>query len=82
MIIQVADDAEFTKNVQTIFNNDTDASSKQGIGKERPYIETNKGRMIDAKGVTGQHVRLYSKGNTANSMNHYVEVEVFGKPAS
>lgn len=82
VIIQVADDAEFTKNVQTIFNNDTDASSKQGIGKERPYIETNKGRMIDAKGVTGQFVRLYSKGNTANSMNHYVEVEVFGKPAS
>jgi len=25
-------------------------------------------------------VRLYSNGNTANSMNHYVEVEVFGKP--
>jgi hypothetical protein len=27
-------------------------------------------------------VRLYSNGNTANDLNHYVEVEVFGKPAS
>jgi len=25
---------------------------------------------------------LYSNGNTANDMNHYVEVEIFGKPAS
>jgi hypothetical protein len=27
-------------------------------------------------------VRLYSKGNTTNKMNHYIEVEVFGKPAA
>jgi len=24
---------------------------------------------------------LYSRRNTANSLNHYVEVEVFAKPA-
>jgi hypothetical protein len=24
-------------------------------------------------------VRLYSNGNTANDMNHYIEVEVYGK---
>jgi hypothetical protein len=82
VIIQVADDAEFTKNVQTIYNNDTDASSKLGVGKDRPYIETNRGWLVDAKGITGRYVRLYSKGNTANSMNHYVEVEVFGTTAS
>ena len=29
-----------------------------------------------------RYVRLYSNGNTANDLNHYVEVEVFGKPAS
>ena len=55
---------------------------KLGIGKDRGYIETYLGRLIDAKGVTGRYVRLYSHGNTANSMNHYVEVEVFAKPAS
>jgi len=82
VIIQVADDAAFTKGVQTIYNNDQDNSSGKGIGKDRPYIETNLGKLIDAKGVKGRYVRLYSNGNTANDLNHYVEVEVFGKPAS
>jgi hypothetical protein len=26
-------------------------------------------------------VRLYSRGNSANQLNHYVEAEVFGRPA-
>jgi hypothetical protein len=37
--------------------------------------------LIDAKGVKGRYVRLYSAGNTSNKMNHYIEVEVWGKPA-
>jgi hypothetical protein len=82
VIVQVAEDEQFTKNVQTIFNNDTDASAKLGVGKNRPYIETYLGKLIDAKGVTGRYVRLYSRRNTANSLNHYVEVEVFAKPAN
>jgi len=82
VIVQVADDAEFTKNVKTVYNNDVDASSGKGIGRDRPYIETYMGRLIDAKGVKGRYVRLYSRGNTANDLNHYIEVEVFGKPAS
>ncbi|NUQ63635.1 MAG: hypothetical protein HUU20_14255 [Pirellulales bacterium] len=82
VIIQVADDAEFSKNVRTVYNNDQDNSSGKGIGKDRPYIETNFGRLIDAKGATGRYVRLSSNGNTANDLNHYIEVEVFGKPAS
>jgi hypothetical protein len=82
VIIQVADDAEFTQNVRTIYNNDQDNSAKKGIGKDRAYIETYLGKLIDAKGVKGRYVRLYSGGNTANDLNHYVEVEVFGKPAA
>ena len=82
VVVQVADDAEFTKNVRTVYNNDQDNSCGMGIGKDRAYIETNLGKLIDAKGVTGRYVRLYSSGNTANDLNHYVEVEVFGKPAS
>ena len=81
VIVQVADDEEFTENVQTIYNNDVDASAKMGIGRDRPYIETHLGLLIDAKGVTGRYVRLYSRGNNANELNHYVEVEVFGRPA-
>jgi len=81
VIVQVSDDKEFKKNVKTIYNNDTEAEAGMGIGRDRPYIETNRGLRIDAKGVKGRYVRLYSMGNTANSMNHYVEVEVYGKPA-
>jgi hypothetical protein len=82
VIVQVADDARFTKNVRTVYSNDQDKSSGMEIGKDRPYIETNLGKLIDAEGVEARYVRLYSNGNTANDLNHYVEVEVFGKPAS
>ena len=80
VVVRVADDPEFAKNARTIYNNDQDNSSGVGIGRDRPYIETNFGKLIDAKGVKARYMRLYSKGNTANSLNHYVEVEVFGKP--
>ena len=80
VIVQVSDDPEFTEGVQTIYNNDQDNSAGQGIGRDRPYIETNLGHPIEAGGVAGRYVRLYSNGNTANDLNHYVEVEVFGRP--
>jgi hypothetical protein len=82
VIVQVSDDPEFKTGVTTVFNNDQDNSSKLGIGKDRAYIETNFGKLIDAKGVKGRYVRVYSNGNTANDLNHYIEVEVFGKTAS
>ncbi len=81
VVIQVADDADFIENVKTIYNNDFDNSSGLGIGKDLEYIEDYRGRLIDAKGVKAKYVRLYSKGNTSNDQNHYIEVEVFGKPA-
>jgi hypothetical protein len=51
-----------------------------GVGKEKEYIEVNEGRLIDPRGVTTRYVRFYSRGNTANDMNHYVEAEVYGTP--
>jgi len=81
VIVQVADDAEFTKNVRTLYSNDQDNSSRMGIGKGRPYIDTYLGKRIEVDGVKARCVRIYSNGNTANDLNHYVEVEVFGKPA-
>lgn len=81
VIVQVADDKDFKKDVHTVYNNDQDNSSQSGVGKERPYIDTHFGKLIDAKGVEGRFVRLYSRGNTANDANHYIEVEVFGIPA-
>jgi hypothetical protein len=79
VIIQVADDADFIENVQVVFNNDHDNSAGLGIGSDKEYIETNKGKLIDAKGIKGRYIRLYSNGSTGSDMNHYIEVEVFGQ---
>jgi len=74
VVVQVSSDPAFAKDVSTIYDNSS-------AGKDRPYIESNRGKLIDAKGVKGRYVRLYSNGNTTNKMNHYIEVEVFGKLA-
>lgn len=79
VIIQVSDDPEFKKDVKTIFNNDYDESAKMGKGTDRPYVESRYGMLVNAKATKGRYVRLYSAGNTSNEMNHYIEVEVFGK---
>jgi hypothetical protein len=81
VIVQLADDAAFKKNVRTLFNNDTDNTVGQGAGKDMNYVETAEGKLVDAKGSVARYVRLYSRGNNANELNHYVEVEVFGRPA-
>jgi hypothetical protein len=81
VVVQVADDADFTKNVRTVFNNDHDNSAGLGAGKDMNYVETSEGKLVDAKGAKAQFVRFYSNGNNANDLNHYVEVEVFGRPA-
>jgi len=80
VIVQVSDDPKFQKNVTTVFNNDHDNTAKLGAGKDKNYVETSEGRLIDTKGVQARFVRLYSNGNTGNDLNHYVEVEVYGKP--
>ena len=79
VIVQVADDRDFISNVRTVFNNDVDNTSGQGVGKDMSYVETAEGKLIDARGAQGRYVRLSSRGNTANDLNHYIEVEVYGK---
>ena len=80
VIVQVADDPDFISNVQTLFNNDSDNAAGFGIGKDRRYVETSEGKLIDAKGVESRYVRLISNGSDKTQANHYVEVEVFGRP--
>jgi hypothetical protein len=82
VVVQVSDDPKFEKDVTTIFNADANNELGLGAGKDLAYIETYEGKLIDAKGVKGRYVRLYSKGNTTNKMNHYIEVEVWGKPVT
>ncbi len=80
VIVQTSDDPAFKSGVTTIFNNDHDNSSKIGLGKDKEYIEVAEGKLFDPKGAKGRYVRLSSKGNTTNDLNHYVEVEVYGSP--
>jgi hypothetical protein len=81
VIVQVSDDPDFLTNVRTLFNNDHDNTAGLGAGNDLNYIETAEGKLIDAKGVKARYVRLYSNGNNINALNHYVEVEVYGKQA-
>ncbi|MHC4737595.1 MAG: hypothetical protein ACYS9Y_01690 [Planctomycetota bacterium] len=79
VVVQVAGDPDFIMNVKTLYNNDDDNSSGLGKGDDMHYVETNEGRLVDAKGFKGRYVRLHSNGNNANEYNHYIEVEVFGR---
>ncbi len=82
VVIQISDDPEFKTGVTTVYNNDFDDSSKLGKGSDKPYVDSRYGLLVDAKGAKGRYVRLSSKGNTSNDSNHYIEVEVYGFPAS
>jgi len=80
VIVQVSDDPAFKTGVTTLYNNDYDNSSGLGKGGDLAYVESHFGNLVNAKGTKARYVRCYSKGNTSNEMNHYIEVEVFGKP--
>jgi hypothetical protein len=85
VVVQLADDKDFITNVKTVFNNDIDNSAGLGVGKDKHYTETNEGKLIDllSQGSPkARYVRLYSNGNTSNDLNHYIEVEVYGKPVN
>ena len=75
VVVQISDDPAFATGVTTVYDN-------SASGTDDPYVETNLGKLIDAKGTKGRYVRLYSNGNTTDKLNHYIEVEVFGKPSA
>ncbi len=79
VIVQISDDPDFVE-FTTVFNNDYDNTSGQGIGRDLGYVETSEGKLIDCRGVEGRYVRLWSRGNHMDDKNHYAEVEVYGRP--
>jgi hypothetical protein len=81
VIIQLSDDADFTKNVRTVFNNDRDDSSSLGKGTDREFYEHREGKWIPIAAQKARYVRLYSRGNTSDPQNQYIEVEVWCAPA-
>ena len=79
VVVQVADDPDFTASVQTLFNNDRANALGLGAGTDREYRETYEGKLIDAKGVEGRYLRFYSKGSTQSALNEYSAIEVYGR---
>lgn len=80
VIVQVSSDPDFAAGAKTLFNNDMDDSAGLGAGRDMHYVDTHFGELFDARGIRGRYVRLYSNGSTADDLNHYIEVEVYGRP--
>jgi hypothetical protein len=81
VIVQISNDPEFQNGVTTVYNNDTDNSSKLGIGTDREYFELEYGRIVPVKGVKARYVRGYTKGSSLSAINCWQEIEVYGLPA-
>ncbi len=79
VVVQVSDDPKFARGVRTLYNNDHDNSLGLGVGKDKEYIDSHEGLLIDAGGVEARYVRLWGNGNTENDLNHCTEIEVYGK---
>jgi hypothetical protein len=80
VVVQISSSPDFTRNAETLFNNDHDNSAGLGVGTDKNYIECGPGKLVDAKGKRARYVRLYSNGNWAGEFgNHYEEVEVYGQ---
>jgi len=79
-VVRTAMDEKLSEEVKTHYNNDHDNSSGLGVGKDKEYVESFQGRLVDAKGAPARYVRLNTSGNTGNELNHYIEVEVWASP--
>ncbi len=80
VIIQTCDRPDFSREVKTLFNNDADNSAHLGKGADREYLESEIGKIIPVRDTHARYVRLYSRGSTADDLNHYVEVAIYGQP--
>ncbi len=79
VVVQLAADSEFTRDVRTVYNNDYDNSSDFGVGSAKEYIDGHEGLLIAVPGVAARYLRLYGNGNTESDLNHCTEIEVYGR---
>lgn len=77
VIVQISNDADFS-SYTNVFNNDTDNSASQGLGTDAEYTETGAGKSITFGPISGRYVRFWLNGNTMNTSNQFVELEVYG----
>lgn len=77
VVIQLSNDKDFIDSV-VVFNNDIDNSLGLGVGEDDYYLEDHKGKLISV-GLKYRYIRCYSNGSTSSDLNHYTEVEVWGR---
>jgi putative cell wall-binding protein len=79
VIVQISDYADFSQDVATVYNNDSDGSAGLGKGSDSEYTETSSGLDIAIGSSSARYVRCYSSGSTENNYSHYVEIEVYSE---
>jgi hypothetical protein len=81
VLVEASDSPTFEPARTTIlYNNDADNSLGRGVGRDPVYLETNLGRIIRANATRARYVRLWSNGRFMDGINHYTEVEIWGRP--
>ena len=81
VVVEAADDPNFTENVTILFNNDFDNAAGLGVGSDKQYFETQNGKLIPVKsGLRARYLRCYSKGSNMVAFNCYQEIEIYGEP--
>ena len=63
-------------------NAETKVAGDLKVGEKVTVYYTMTATDIEVKGAKARYLRFYSDGNTANEMNHYTEIEIYGKPAA
>ena len=79
VVVQVSNDADF-KEKTTLFSNDTENETGQGVGTDRQYFETHFGKVIDGKATKARYIRCYTKGSSNSALNCWQEIEVYALP--
>jgi hypothetical protein len=84
VIVQIADDTAFTRNVRTLFNNDHDNSAGMGQGTDTAFYTRWWGELVDARGPESdgspaRYVRVYTADGVEGEAIRFVEVEIYGE---
>jgi len=84
VIVQVADDEEFTVNKRTVFNNDHDDSTGEGKGEDTAYGAAWWGELVDLRGGNNdgslaRYIRVWTDGGCADEATRFVEIAAYGK---
>ncbi|NLC04522.1 MAG: hypothetical protein GX787_09625, partial [Tissierellia bacterium] len=77
VVMQFASDENFTQDVVTVYNNDTDNSVGQGFGTDGVYsdaVDKTKNIHISAR---GRYFRVTNKGN-GQSYSLFTEIQLYG----